>query len=101
MVRLVSNELRQIFRAYTKQLRGEYTKASKGETQKESLARGYEQVDISDEARALAAAESGKNEPDEASREEPGREKTIESAAHQKVPVPEAKDVEVDTEQTS
>ena len=55
-MRIVSTELRQVFRAYTKQLRGQYAKASKGEGVRESRARGFERVDISAEAKALAAA---------------------------------------------
>ncbi len=56
-MRIVSNELRQVFRAYTKQLRGEYTKARKGEATKPTRAWGFERVEISEEAKALAAAQ--------------------------------------------
>ncbi|MCP4678612.1 MAG: hypothetical protein GY854_24490 [Deltaproteobacteria bacterium] len=45
-----------MFRAYTKQLRGEYVKARKGEQAKQAPARGFERVEISEEAKALAAA---------------------------------------------
>jgi len=55
-MRAVSNELRQVFRAYTKQLRGEYAKAKKGEQFRQNRAKGFERVEISDEAKALAAA---------------------------------------------
>lgn len=55
-MRVVSNELRQVFRAYTKQLRGEYSEAKRGEQHRHSRAKGYEKVDISEEAKALAAA---------------------------------------------
>lgn len=52
-MRIVSTELRQVFRAYTKQLRGEYERA--GESRgRESVAKGFERVDISPEAKILA-----------------------------------------------
>ena len=65
-MRIVSTELRQVFRAYTKQLRGEYERA--GSTKgRESVAKGFERVDISPEAKALAqnAADAvfARNEP--------------------------------------
>ncbi len=56
MLRVASSELRQVFRAYTKQLRGEYAKASKGESVRQTRARGFERVEISEEAKALAAS---------------------------------------------
>ena len=53
---IVSTELRQVFRAYTKQLRGQYAKTIANERSQETRARGFERVEISHEARALAAA---------------------------------------------
>ena len=53
---IVSTELRQVFRAYTKQLSGEYARAKSSEQATETRARGFERVEISQEARALAAA---------------------------------------------
>lgn len=52
-MKVVSTELRQVFRAYTKQLRGEYDQ-SRSSAGRESVAKGFERVDISPEARALA-----------------------------------------------
>jgi hypothetical protein len=51
---IVSTELREIFRAYTRQLSGEYAKARSNGQATETRARGFERVDISVEARALA-----------------------------------------------
>ena len=52
---IVSSELRQVFKAYTRQLRGQYAKTSNVQ-HRETRAPGFERVQISDEARALAAA---------------------------------------------
>jgi hypothetical protein len=52
-MRIVSTELRQVFRAYTKQLRGEYERAGTSQG-RESVAKGFERVDISPEAKLLA-----------------------------------------------
>ena len=53
-MKIVSTELRQVFRAYTKQLRGEYDRV-KSTVGRESVAKGFERVDISPEARAALA----------------------------------------------
>jgi hypothetical protein len=52
-MKIVSTELSQVFRAYTRQLRGEYDRA-RSTRGRESVAAGFERVDISDEAKALA-----------------------------------------------
>lgn len=52
-MRIVSTELRQVFRAYTNQLRGEYERAGASQG-RESVAKGFERVDISPEAKMLA-----------------------------------------------
>ncbi len=54
-MRAVSNELRQVFRAYTKQLRSD-VKAERGDKYRPQRIRGFEKVEISEEAKALSAA---------------------------------------------
>ncbi|MBN2525396.1 MAG: hypothetical protein JXR76_03315 [Deltaproteobacteria bacterium] len=55
-LRVLSTELRQVFRAYTRQLK---TEPSKDEERSEVLhmRKGYEQVSLSEEAVKLAASE--------------------------------------------
>ncbi len=75
-VRVPSTELRQVFRAYTKQLRAEHLQAKRSKASRPSRVRGLEKVSISDEAKKLAAAHLHEAEPDqsEGSVEEPGKE---------------------------
>ena len=66
-VRVVSTELRQVFKAYSKQLRHAPAKDGKESTEAVEYRRGYEKVELSAEARALAASsrKAGKSdEPD-------------------------------------
>ena len=53
-MKILSSEVQQVFRAYAKQLRTDYTKG-RNEQVRETRAKGFEKVEISDEARALAA----------------------------------------------
>jgi len=53
---VVSTELRQVFRAYTKQLRQAPAKEGKGGTESIMRRKGFEQVELSEEARQLAAS---------------------------------------------
>jgi hypothetical protein len=55
-LRVVSTELRQVFKAYTKQLRQAPAKDGKESTEAVQYRRGFEKVDLSAEARALAAS---------------------------------------------
>ena len=94
-MRIVSTELRQVFRAYTKQLRGEYERAQSS-VGRESVAKGFERVDISAEAQAALArslsespspatefeAKSASQDADETSEEE-NQEKSAENAKDQ------------------
>ena len=61
-MRVVSTELRQVFKAYTKQLRHAPAKDGKERSSSVLYRKGYEKVELSDEARQLAsesAEESG------------------------------------------
>ena len=53
-MRIISNEIQQVFKAYAKQLRVEHAKGRPGQN-RDTRAKGFEKVEISDEARTLAA----------------------------------------------
>lgn len=55
-MKVLSNGMTEIFRAYTRQLRNEYVKAGRESAIKQSPARGFEKVELSKEALALAAS---------------------------------------------
>lgn len=53
-MRIISNEIQQVFKAYAKQLRVEHSKGRPGQL-RDTRAKGFEKVEISDEAKTLAA----------------------------------------------
>ncbi len=59
-MRINSNAMANVFKAYTRQLRSEYAKADRDGQLKNSPARGFEQVSLSKEAIALAAGKDAK-----------------------------------------
>lgn len=55
-LRVLSTEMRQVFRAYTKQLKTP-TKEEDKKSESLHLRKGFEQVDLSEEAMTLAASD--------------------------------------------
>lgn len=53
-MRIISNEIQQVFKAYAKQLRVEHSKGRPGQL-RDTRAKGFEKVEISEEAKTLAA----------------------------------------------
>ena len=53
-MRIISNEIQQVFKAYAKQLRVDHAKG-KVDQIRDTRAKGFEKVEISEEARTLAA----------------------------------------------
>ncbi|MCP4601894.1 MAG: hypothetical protein GY847_15505 [Proteobacteria bacterium] len=96
-MRVVSSELRQVFRAYTKQLRGEYAKAKKDETAKQTRAKGFERVEISDEAKALAASRQSIDRPEKTASEEPTRKQESNTSDDMSQQKTQEQQVETDT----
>jgi len=70
-LRVVSTELRQVFKAYTKQLRHAPAKDGKeGSTEAVQYRRGFEKVELSAQARALAASSRNAEQSEEPDRTE-------------------------------
>ena len=92
-MRIVSTELRQVFRAYTKQLRGEYDRA-KSSVGRESVAKGFEKVDISPEAQAALARSLSEEPPPVAEFEADANEAADASEAGEAPESPEAENRE-------
>lgn len=61
-MRVLSTEMRQVFRAYTKQLRQTPAKDGNEESEPVKMRRGYEQVELSQRARELAASSANAEE---------------------------------------
>ncbi len=54
-MRIIPNEIQQVFKAYAKQLRVDHAKGNT-RTVRDTRAKGFEKVEISEEARTLAAS---------------------------------------------